>query len=101
MTREEQLQEDLLRNWNAEVKRARGEKVSEWDLARRISAATEGDTREERVKEAIRDHKIAEKFDEKLRERIKTGQSEEEFYQERKEWGDFARKALREARQEV
>lgn len=99
---DETLLNDLLNSWeNAEERRARGENVSDWDMARRISAVTEGDNLTGRIQEAIQEHKVTQKFDEKIRAKQNRGQTEEEFQEELSDFGGFVRKAWKEARSEV
>lgn len=99
---EDTRQEALLNSWeNIYSRGARGENISEEMLARRISAVTEGDTREGRVQEARREYEISEKVDQKIREQITSGQSEAEFYNELNNFGAKYRKALNQAVSEV
>lgn len=100
--REEQKQDALLGAWeDIYARKGRGENVSEMELARRISAVSEGDTREGRVNEARRNFEITEKVEQKLREQIAGGQSEIEFYKELDNFGANYRKALNQAVREV
>lgn len=102
LSNEDTRQEALLNSWeNIYSRGARGENIAEWDLARRISAVTEGDTREGRVQDAIKDYKRSEIVDAKLRERLDRGQSEEDFYKEQDKFGTYYRNAVKQANREI
>lgn len=94
-------QKALVNSWKNIWNSGDEARIEEMDLARRISAVTEGDTPEERVQEAIKEFKAGQLITEKLQALAPQGQSIEEFEDETERFGAKYRRIVREARQEV
>lgn len=97
--------EDQLRLHN-QWKHTLSHKLSDTELAdleimRRVSAVTEGDSLEKRVKEAISDHKRTEYVDMKLRDKRSSGQTEESFKKELEKLSNEYNKIVLEADRSV
>ncbi len=93
-------QQTIINNWKTVTEHGTPEEKAEWELNRRIAAITETDNLASRVQDAIKGHKVASKYDEIVRDGFTRGQTEEEYEEERREYGAFHRKALQRAMKE-
>ncbi len=94
-------QKAIINNWQAMSESKNEAEKAEWELNRRIAAVTETDNADIRQKEAIKRYKIAQKYDEIIRSKMTRGQTEEEFEEERHEYGALHRRALKEAMRSI
>lgn len=89
-------QDRILEFWS-NTKNLNPTERKEAELLRRVSAAAEGDNLETRVKEARNNYIYGQKVAEKLFNRHKSGQSEEQFSEELEDFGNYFRKAKADA----
>ena len=99
INRETKKQEDLIGNWKRISQSGDRARISEAELARRISASTEGDNATARNEQRVKDFKIGNIVADKMKKN--QGQTEEDFQEELNAWGNKYKKAIGEAIKEV
>lgn len=99
--REVRKQETLQQNWKNIFQSGDKARIAEAELARRISAATEGDTISARVDDAIKGAKVSAAYDEELEKMRTQGQSIDDFLEEQRAYGQQHIRAMKKAIESV
>ena len=100
INRETKKQEDLIGNWKRISQSGDKARISEAELARRISASTEGDTAQTRTQERIQSFKVENRVAE-IREARQDRFTEDDLQDERKKFGNQYRNDVSRAIREV